>query len=348
MMNLSIGIDVGDSDCFITGLTEAGELIFEGKILETNNKEKWRELLSDLSSRFEIQAAFEISPHYEWLFDLLMEYCFDVQVINTSIFVLINHSVKKTDKIDSIKIATALHRGDLPTVYIPAKAVRADRRLVSFVHKHSQSLSKVKGRIRSLLKPLQIKCPHSDVLGKRSREWISEEVLPKLEEQEKMFLEMLLAQGDLLFEQRAELDSKVSNRLAEYESAKYLRSIPGFGPLTSLAVASAVDDVSRFTEPGRLSSYFGVCGSIFQSGKFKKMGPMTKRGNAHVRWLLSQSLKHLHNKDPKARQRYKRLKRGKPTGVARGAQMRWLTEIIWRILTNKNVYRITSKPSAAS
>ncbi len=348
MMNLSIGIDVGDSDCFITGLTEVGELIFEGKMIDTNNEEEWRELLMDLSSRFKTQAAFEIGPHYEWLFDLLMEYCFDVQVINPSDFALINRSVKKTDKIDSIKIAKALHRGDLPTVYIPAKAVRADRRLVSFVHKHSQSLSKVKGRIRSLLKPLRMKCPYGDVLGKGSRQWMSEEVLPKLEDQEKMFLEMLLAQGDLLMEQRAKLDSKVSKRLTEYENAKYLQSIPGFGPLTSLAVASAIDDVSRFAEPGRLSSYFGVCGSIFQSGSFRRMGPMTKRGNVHVRWLLSQSLLHLHNRDPKARQRYKRLKRGKPTGVARGAQMRWLTEIIWRLLTNKDFYRIASKPRTAS
>ena len=348
MMNLSIGIDVGDDNCFMTGLTAAGEIIFEGKMIETNNEKEWRELLIDISTRFKTQAAFEIGPHYEWLFDLLSEYCTDVQVINASDFALINRSTKKTDKIDSFKIAKALLRGDLPTVYIPAKAVRADRRLVSFIHKHSQSLSKVKGRLRSLLKPLQMKCPHSDILGKASRHWISEEIVPKLEEQEKMLLEMLLAQGDLLFEQRVRLDYKVSERIAGYESTKYLQSIPGFGPLTSLTVASAIDDVSRFAEPGRLSSYFGVCGSISQSGRSRKMGPMTKRGNVHVRWLLAQSLKHLHTKDSKARQRYKRLKRGKPTGVARGAQMRWLTEIIWRLMKNEDVYRITSKSKKVS
>ena len=348
MTKLSIGIDVGKFKCFISALSKTGEIVHEGKMIETDNEEEWRELLMDLSSRFKLQAAFEIGSHYEWLYDLLMEYCFEVEVINTANFVLISRSMKKTDKVDSMKIAEALHRGDLPTVYIPKKAVRADRRLVSFIHKHSQGMSKVKGRIRSLLTPLRITCPYSDILCKGSRNWFTEEALPMLDELDKMQLEFLLAQGVLLMEQRAELDQEVSKRLAQYESHEILRSIPGFGPLTSLAVISAIDDVSRFAEPGRLSSYFGVCGSIFQSGNFSRKGPMTKRGNVHVRWLLAQSLIHLHTRDPKARQRYKRLKKGKPTGVARGAQMRWLTEIIWRLLKNEEVYRITTKPKEAA
>ena len=129
-------------------------------------------------------------------------------------------------------------------------------------------------------------------------------------------------------------------RESEYKGARYLRSIPGFGPLTTLAVVSSVDDVSRFDRPGQLSSYFGVCGSIRQSGQVRWMGAMTKRGNVHVRWLLSQSLQHLHRKDPKAAKRYRRLKRGKPVGVCRGAQMRWLTTIIWRLLINEEMYRV--------
>ena len=348
MMKLSMGIDVGNKNSYVSCISAVGEIVFDGKKLQTYNEEQWRELLEELSSRFQVQAAFEVGPHYEWLYDLLMEYCFNVEVINPGDFVLICRSQKKTDSIDSMKMAEGLHRGDLPTVYVPSKAVRGDRRLVSFIHKHSQSLSRIKGRIRSLLSPLRLRCPFDDVLGKGSLEWLDKEVLPILDEQERMFLEMLLAQGKLLIEQRVKLDRRVSERLGEYEDAEYLRSVPGFGPLTSLAVASAIGDVSRFAEPGRLSSYFGVCGSVYQSGQVLRMGPMTKRGNLHVRWLLSQSLKHLHTKDPKAARRFKRLKRGKPTGVARGAQMRWLTEIVWRLLINKENYRINIQSKKAA
>lgn len=348
MMNLSMGIDVGNSHCSISCLSSTGEVVLDGEPILTNHEAQWRSLLSRLSSEYHIQAAFEVCPHYDWLYDLLMEYCFDVQVINPLDFALIHRSRKKTDKIDSMKIAEGLDRGDLPCVYIPAKSVRADRRLVSFVHKSSQALGKVKCLIRSLLTPARLSCPYQDILGHRSRTWLSCEVLPRLDEQARMFLEMLLAQADLLLEQRAALDRRVSERLSTYATVRYLRSIPGFGPLTSLAVASAIGDASRFSRPGHLASYFGLCGSVYQSGHRWRGGRMTKRGNNHVRWLLGQSLLHLHKKDPKARGRYKRLKRGKHTGVARVAQMRWLVEIIWHLLQKKEFYRIPAKPEPVS
>ena len=87
MTKLSIGIDVGNSNCFISSLSATGEVVHEGKMVETNNEEEWRELLMGLSSCFELRAAFEIGPHYDWLYDLLAEYCSDVEVINTADFV---------------------------------------------------------------------------------------------------------------------------------------------------------------------------------------------------------------------------------------------------------------------
>lgn len=344
MRHLSMGIDVGNKQCVLYAFSELGEVVLDAEKISTLNEEAWRKLLQDLSARFTVRACFEVGPHYEWLYDLLMEYCQDVEVVNPADFALISQSKKKTDKVDARKLAEGLHRGDLPLVYVPAKVVRADRRLVSFVHKLSQDLGKLKGQVRALLTPHRLRCPYSDVLGLRGLSWLKLEVMEKLDSQEKMFLKMLLARAELMVAQRNELDTLLSERLAKYEGARYLKTIPGFGPLTTLAVISSIDDISRFEKPGQLASYFGVCGAIYQSGQTVFQGPMTKRGNAHVRWLLSQALHHLHRKDPKARQRYKRLKRGKPTGVSRGAQMRWLTEIIWRLLTKGEPYKITPHP----
>jgi len=348
MNKLSMGIDVGDKKCFISCYSFDGDVVMEGKPIQTNDESTWRELLEELSSQYAITAAFEIGPHYDWLYDLLMEYCQEVEVINSQDFVLIHRSHKKTDKIDSIKIAEAILRGGLPSVYVPAKATRQDRRLVSFIHSHSQKQAKVKNQIRSLLKPLRIEAPCQDILAQTSRKWLAEEVLPGLDEYHQMTLRMLLEQADMLIEQRAQLDQRVSERLADYQSVEILDSIPGVGPLTALALASAIDDVSRFEEPGQLASYFGVCGSVYRSGNMSKRGRMTKRGNIHVRWLLGQALRSLHRKDPKARRRYDRLKRGKHTKVARGAQMRWLVEIVWHLLKKNETYKITVKPKTAA
>ena len=343
MMNLSMGIDVGSSFCVIYAFSDVGEVVVDGKKLETFDEQAWHDLLKPLAEEFEVRACFEVGPHYEWLYDLLMEYCREVEVINTSDFAVIARSQRKTDKIDAHKLAEGLYRGDLPSVYVPDKPAREDRRLVSFAHKLSQDIGKLKGQIRGLLVPYRLRCPYCDVLGRSGRDWLERKAMKALDDQARVFLTMLLERADVLMEQRFKVDRMVQERAERYDEARYLRSIPGFGPLTTLAVMSSVVEVSRFNKPGRLSSYFGVCGSVRQSGKVSWRGPMTKRGNAHVRWLLSQSLLHLHRKDPKAYQRFRRLKRGKPTGVARGAQMRWLTEIIWRLLQKREYYRPNKK-----
>ena len=219
MMNLNMGIDIGNSNCVLFSFSDAGEIVLDGHRIMTSEESEWRELLDDLSSRFKVRACFEVGPHYEWLYDLLMEYCLEVEVVNPADFVLISRSQRKTDKIDAQKLAEGLHRGDLPSVYVPPKACRADRRLVSFVHKLSQDISRVKGRIRSLLCPQRLNCPYTDILDRRRRQWLESEALPRLDDQERRFLEMLLAQADLLMEQRMELDRRVNERSGEYEGS---------------------------------------------------------------------------------------------------------------------------------
>ena len=165
MMNLSMGIDVGASYCVIYAFSEVGEVVVDGKKLETFDEQAWHDLLKPLAEEFAVRACFEVGSHYEWLYDLLMEYCREVEVINPADFAVISRSQRKTDKIDARKLAEGLCRGDLPSVYVPDKLVREDRRLVSFTHKLSQDLNKLKGQIRSLLTPHRLRCPYSDVLG---------------------------------------------------------------------------------------------------------------------------------------------------------------------------------------
>jgi transposase len=138
------------------------------------------------------------------------------------------------------------------------------------------------------------------------------------------------------------LDAEVVERLKGYdaEEVRILDSVPGFGPLTILALLCMIAGIQRFPRAKELASYFGVCGRVYQSGQTLRLGSMTKRGNATVRWLLSQALTSLHRSDARARKRYLRLRRKKPAGVARGAQVRWMLCIVWHLLTRREMYRI--------
>ena len=89
MMKLSMGIDVGNSNCYVSCISAVGEIVLDGKKIETHDEKEWRGILESLSSRFDVQAAFEVGPHFEWLYDLLMEFCFNVEVINPNDYALI-------------------------------------------------------------------------------------------------------------------------------------------------------------------------------------------------------------------------------------------------------------------
>jgi transposase len=338
---LYVGIDVGNKNSQLFGFTEAGEVKEER--LSTLSEWAWREMFGQWSKGFEVRACFEAGPHYEWLYDLLCEFCEQVVMVDPGSFAMISKSQKKTDKIDARKLAEGLRRGDLPEVYVPEKRIRADRRLTHFLRWHSRKLAGIKGRVRSLLVTYRLACPYGNVLGKKAQAWLQKEGRAGMDEQGRIFLEVLLDEARSAQRHHKELLALLPERLKAYgEAAERVDSIPGFGPLVTLAVLSAIACVGRFKRPGELASYFGVCGRVFQSGNTLKLGSITKRGNKTVRWLLSQALTHLHRKDPKARMRYQKLKRKKPKGVARGAQVRWLTNIIWHLLTKREEYRMAS------
>jgi transposase len=338
MRQLSLGIDWGTEFSQVFGLGDGGDIVVEERV-RTLDEQAWRALLERLrSADFAIHAGFEVGAHYDWLYDLLKEYCAEVSVLEPSQFAVISKSQRKTDKIDAQKIAEGIRRGDLPVVFVPAKEIRADRRLVSFVHWHSQQTTRVKGKLRSLLLMYRLECPFSNVGGLKARAWLREQSV-KLDEVGQMILADLLAQMDLLAQQRMKLDAAVKARAKSYEQAAILDSVPGLGSLGILAILSAIAGIARFERPDQLASYFGVCGSVHQSGQSLRNGPLTKRGNVHVRWLLSQALQHLHKKDARARKRYMKLRRRKPRGVARAAQVRWLTNILWFVLTKNEAYR---------
>lgn len=344
---LYVGVDVGNQNSQLFGFTAAGEVTEER--IPTLIEWGWRDLFARWSNEYEVHACFEAGPHYEWLYDLLRAYCARVAMIDPGSFGVISKSQKKTDKNDARKLAEGLRRGDLPEVYVPEKAIRADRRLTHFVRWHSQQLAGVKGRLRSLLLTYRLDCPYQDVLGKQAQAWLEREGRAAMDADGQLFLRMLLDEARMLKQQHQELGERVAERVKKYGTeAEIVRSIPGFGPLVSLAVLAAIAGIRRFKSPGELASYFGVCGGVYQSGQSLVLGPITKRGNKTVRWLLSQALTHLHRKDAKARKRYEKLKRKKPKGVARGAQVRWLTTIVWRLLSTGEPYRIAALKAKAA
>ncbi len=192
MSDFYIGIDTGKFFSELCVLDEDREPVYCDRI-GTLDEAGWCETLG-LFAGHNLHAAFEIGSQYDWLYHLLREYCVDVQVINAEAFAIVSRSQKKTDKIDALKIAEGIWRNDLPTVFVPAKHIRKDRRLVSHLHKLSQRITSTKTQVRNILFAARLTCPYTDIAGNKARAWLAEAALPKMDDQDQLIMGQLIDQ----------------------------------------------------------------------------------------------------------------------------------------------------------
>ena len=65
-----------------------------------------------------------------------------------------------------------------------------------------------------------------------------------------------------------------------------LRTIPGVGLLTATALVAFVGDVHRFPSGRHFASYLGLTPRESSSGRMRRLGRISKRGDPYLRMLL--------------------------------------------------------------
>jgi len=97
----------------------------------------------------------------------------------------------------------------------------------------------------------------------------------------------------LILEEIVELDSHISRMNKSIAAAgrqapvvATLRSVPGIGVLTATAALTSIIDPKRFKDGRRLASSLGLTPREFSSGKTRRLGRITKRGDRYLRTLL--------------------------------------------------------------
>lgn len=71
--------------------------------------------------------------------------------------------------------------------------------------------------------------------------------------------------------------------------ARRLMTTPGVGPITALTLRARVDRIERFRNAGALTAYVGLVPREMSSGETRRLGPITKMGDASLRSLLVQA-----------------------------------------------------------
>jgi transposase len=185
---------------------------------------------------------------------------------------------------------------------------------------------------------LQQECPTKLLKTKAARKWLAKLPLGPIDRLE---LDQLLAQWELLDRQIEELEAALGKRQAEHATAPLIATMPGAGVWGSLGLASRIGAIERFPHPGSLPKYWGLTPRSNNSGDNKqRLGSITKEGSALARCILGQMVLHVLRRDAAMKQWYQRIKKRRGSRIARVAVMRRLATILWHMIKRQQPYKL--------
>ena len=244
----------------------------------------------------------------------------------------------KTDRIDSMVLATLSHRDLVPSVWLPDPRVREERELARFRLHLVKHKSMLKNRVHSSLISFGKPCPVTDLFGVEGRKLLEVIALPE------PWRGDITASLELIDHLERQIDQTNKRLKSDHSSHPYiplLMSAPGIGWVLAFTIAGELGEIERFSSPEKLTGYTGLCPRVNQSGERDRRGPLTKHGPTYLRWALLEATMHAL-KHPAYAERYQRTKRrlGKQRG-AKVAQIdiaRRLTHAIWHMLSRNEQF----------
>ena len=126
-----------------------------------------------------------------------------------------------------------------------------------------------------------------------------------------------------------------------------LRSVPGVGPLTAIAIIAELGDLKRFTSARQLSSFVGLAPKLRESGtSLKCQAHLSRSGNPMVRRAMYMAaLAAIRNKKSCFRKQYERLiERGKAPKSAIMAVARKMLVVMRALIRTNEAYRFPQVP----
>lgn len=140
-----------------------------------------------------------------------------------------------------------------------------------------------------------------------------------------------------------EMLTSLSNVMENEEFEKQVElasTIKGIGKKTALFVLMVSHSLEYFNSPKELAKFLGLTPTIHQSGRFKKRGRISKKGNAYVRGLLYCCARSAKRFNPQCKELYEKLrKKGKPYKVAMIAVAHKLVRQLFAVVKNQTPYQ---------
>ncbi len=243
----------------------------------------------------------------------------------------------KTDRRDARRLAILYQSGMLRPVRVPDEREEMVRSVVRHREDLTRDMTRTKNRILKFLGLLGLRYTEGRNWTEKHRKWLRS---LNLEPLQAMVVESHLRVLEQLEAERREVDQKIAE-IAETpfyrEKVQRLMCLRGIALHTAMVLITEIGDAHRFRGAPELMSYLGLVPQEYSSGERRRSGKITKVGNSHARWVLSEAAwnqaRPLGRSDRLAKQR-----RNQPPEVVAISQKaeRRLYHKFWKIAVRKD------------
>jgi len=200
----------------------------------------------------------------------------------------------KTDRLDARRLADALRRDSVVSVYVPPPAIRELREVCRGRHQ----LVRVRTRIAQMIRALLLRSGVADVPVRRvfsppGLAWLEAVVLaPEAQASLPRLRQVLVA----IQAEAGGAEARLTERASTDPIAGALDTLVGIGPVLGLTLRAEIGDIRRFRRGAELASYAGVVPRVEASASRYWSGRITREGAPWLRWALVEAAMHAHRR----------------------------------------------------
>ncbi|MDV6030213.1 MAG: IS110 family transposase [Phycisphaera sp. RhM] len=343
---LYLGIDQHAKQLTLSLRGSDGNVILNRQV--STEPKRFEEFFNGLKSRAEADGYFaivEVCGFNDWLLLALPNFgCTEVILIQPEKKPKVKtdrrdaHALSELLWINRERIANRLPIRGVRQV-IAASPIDAENQRITLLRQQAgRQRTRATNQIKHILRRhnLQWSMPTKTFPTLKAIAWLKTVKLPSWDRTE---MDYHLGEFERLTTRMKSLEETIVSRGQGIEEVELLRTIPGCGYYSALALASRIGDAKRFPRGKSLANYWGLTPGVRDSGDAKgRRGHITKTGSTMARWLLAQVTQHVLRRDPVMKQWYKPIRARRGSRIARTAVMRRMSVIIRNMLVEKQSY----------
>jgi transposase len=303
--------------------TETGELQ-ERRLQHPEEAEKFYRALAAAGQK--VWVGMEASGHARWFERLLAELQFELWVGDAAEIRTKRVRKQKTDRQDAQLILKLMLKDDFPQIWVPSWENRDLRQLLWHRHRMVQARTRIMNQLQAVALNEGLRCKKR-LWREAGREQLEAfRLAPWASRRRRDLLELL----DRLNPTITDLTQTIEQEAEKCPEAQRLMTHPGVGPLTALAFVLIIGRAERFQCGKQVASYLGLVPLEESSGNRRRLGHITKQGNALLRFLLVEAAQVSVRSIPEWRNKYFHLMMRRGGKIAKVAMARRLAvQMFW-------------------